>query len=103
MQIKKQWIILFILVLAILPLAACSPSEGGDGHGEEPYTLEEGLDGFNLVKLTDKAAERLDIQSEIVAEEDVDGEMKLVVPYAALIYGNNGETGLISEIQELTH
>jgi hypothetical protein len=42
--------------------------------------------------LTERAAERLGIASEPVREEAVEGGMKKVVPYAAVIYGVHGET-----------
>lgn len=91
MQNVKRWMILSLLILAVLSLAACGGSE--ETAEEEPYTLEE-IEGseYQLVTLTEKAAERLDIQSEEVREEEVDGSMKTVVPYAAVLYGINGET-----------
>ena len=92
MQSMKRWIILTLMVLAVLPLAACGGTNGG-AEAEAPYQLEPFKDTeFNLVTLTEKAAERLDIQSEEVREQEVDGSMELVVPYAAVLYGLNGET-----------
>ena len=92
MQNMKRWMILALLILAVLSLAACGGGSNGAAH-EEPYSLEE-IEGsdYQLVTLTEKAAERLDIQSEEVREEEVDGSMKTVVPYAAVLYGINGET-----------
>jgi hypothetical protein len=54
----------------------------------------EAIEGSDLkrVVLTEKAAERLDIQIALVSEEQVEGTQRLVIPYAALIYGLNGET-----------
>ena len=94
MQTSKRFLIMSLMILAVLSLVACGGSEKSVEH-QEPYHLEEiaGSD-FKLVVLTEKAAERLDIQSEEVREEEVDGEMKLTVPYAAVIYGLNGETFL---------
>jgi hypothetical protein len=91
MQTIKRWMIISLLILAVLPLVACGGSE--EEAKEEPFHLEE-IEGsdFNLVTLTEKAAERLDIQSEEVREEEVDGSVKMVVPYAAVLYGLNGET-----------
>ncbi len=92
MQNIKRLLVMSILILAVLSLVACGGSEKSAGH-EEPYHLEEvsGSD-YSLVVLTAKAAERLGIQSEEVREEEVDGEMKLTVPYSAVIYDLNGET-----------
>jgi hypothetical protein len=88
----KRWMIVTLMILAVLPLAACGGS-GETVEKEEPALVEE-IPGseFNSVTLTERAAERLDIQSEEVREEEVDGSMKMVVPYAAVIYDLNGDT-----------
>lgn len=93
MQIKKHWLVVIILVMAILPLAACGKSDSGSDGYTEPYEKEEIAGSeFSKITLTEKAAERLGVQSTEVIEEDVDGEMKMVIPYAAVLYGLNGET-----------
>lgn len=91
MQRRAQWMMV-VLTLAALPLAACSQKSAGSSD-ERPAVIEdiEGSD-FKRVILTEKAAERLGIQTALVREEQVDGTQRLVVPYAALIYGLNGET-----------
>lgn len=91
MQTIKRPAVMILFMLAVALLAACNTEEGSTK--EEPAHIEkvEGSE-FNSVTLTQKAAERLDIQSEPVREEDVDGEMDLVIPYSAIIYGLNGET-----------
>ncbi len=91
MQHRARWMIV-VLIIAALPLAACSQKSTG-ASTEKPAVVEdiEGSD-FKRVVLTEKAAERLDIQTALVREEQVDGTLRLVVPYAALIYGVNGET-----------
>lgn len=88
----KRWMIVTLMILAVLPLAACGGS-GETVEKEEPALVEE-IPGseFSSVTLTERAAERLDIQSEEVREEEVDGSMKMVVPYAAVIYDLNGNT-----------
>lgn len=47
---------------------------------------------FNRVILSEKAAQRLDIQTAPVREEQVNGTPRLVIPYAAVLYGLHGET-----------
>ena len=73
-----------LLILASL-LAACGPKSKDDVEKIEPFQLEviEGSD-FQRVILTEKAAQRLDIQTT-----PVNGN---VIPYAAVLYGLNGET-----------
>jgi hypothetical protein len=67
MQNMKRWMILSLLILAVLSLAACGVSE--ETAKEEPYHLEE-VEGseFNRVILTEKAAERLGIETAAVME-----------------------------------
>ena len=91
MQRRARWMIL-VLILAALPLAACSQKSAG-ASTEKPAYVED-IEGSDLkrVVLTEKAAERLDIQIALVSEEQVDGTQRLVIPYAALLYGLNGET-----------
>ena len=73
-----------LLILASL-LAACGPKPTDVVEKIEPFQLEviEGSD-FQRVILTEKAAQRLDIQTT-----PVNGN---VIPYAAVLYGLNGET-----------
>ena len=91
MQHGNRWMIV-ALIIAALQLAACAQTPV-KASKIEPAKVEpiEGSD-FKRVVLTEKAAERLDIQTALVREEQVDGTQRLVVPYAALIYGLQGET-----------
>ena len=91
MQHIKRSLVLILLILVAVLLAACSEEEKPEKV--EPAQVEE-VEGseFNHVTLTERAAERLDIQSEQVIEEEIDGDMRMVVPYSAVIYGLNGET-----------
>jgi len=91
MQHGNRWMIV-ALIIAALQLAACAQTPA-KASKIEPAKVEpiEGSD-FKRVVLTEKAAERLDIQTALVREEQVDGTQRLVVPYAALIYGLQGET-----------
>jgi hypothetical protein len=83
---------MLVPILAALPLAACSQKPAGVSTDKPAYV--EAIEGSDLkrVVLTEKAAERLDIQIALVSEEQVEGTQRLVIPYAALIYGLNGET-----------
>ncbi len=76
---------LFIAILVIASLlSACAP-KSEKVEKIQPYQLEviEGSD-FKRVILTEKASQRLDIQTT-----PVNGN---VIPYAAVLYGLNGET-----------
>lgn len=57
---------------------------------------------FNQVVLTQRAAERLDIQTVTVREDQIEGATRLAVPYSALIYGLEGETWIYTSPAPLT-
>jgi hypothetical protein len=69
MNHRKIMLGLVLIMVAALGLAACgTPSTA---EKEEPVELVEQGDGRNLVILTDKAAERLDVQTDTVREEEI--------------------------------
>jgi hypothetical protein len=88
----KSWMTIVLLALTCLTLVACGAS-GEVATKEQPAKVEpiEGSE-FQRITLTERAAERLGVESEAVREESVDGGMQKVVPYAAVIYGLHGET-----------
>jgi len=91
MQHRNRWITV-VLIIAGLLLSACARASAPPTK-VKPAQVEdvEGSD-FKRVVLTAKAAERLDIQTALVRDEQVNGTQRLVVPYAAVIYGLQGET-----------
>lgn len=97
--INKMMIV--ILFIVGLQLSACAPN---DVRAEkiQPAKLEsiEGSD-FKRVVLTEKAAERLDVQTATVAQEQVNNSTKLVIPYASIIYGLKGETWVYTNPEPL--
>ena len=88
----NRWIIL-VLILASL-LSACAP-KASTSTKVSPVSLEpiEGTD-FQRVILTEKAAQRLDIQTA-----EVSG---LSIPYAAVIYDTEGNTWVYTNPAPLT-
>ena len=85
--------IVFVIFAGIL-LSACAPKTETT-EKVSPVTLEpiEGTD-FQRIILTDKAAERLDIQTA-----DVEGT---IIPYAAVIYDTEGNTWIYTNPEPLT-
>jgi hypothetical protein len=75
----------------LVPLAACS-KHGSHGEHEHPAKVEK-LEGseFSRVILTERAIERLDLQTSAVREEQAD-QLRKVVPYSSLIYDAKGNT-----------
>jgi len=95
-------LILALLIIIGLQLTACAPKET-KVEKIQPFQLEE-IDGSDLkrVILTEKAAERLDIQTSAVRDEQVNGSKRKVVPYAAVIYDLEGATWLYTNPAPLT-
>ena len=93
---------LALLIIISLQLTACAPKET-KVEKIQPFQLEE-IDGSDLkrVILTAKAAERLDIQTSAVRDEQVNGSKRKVVPYAAVIYDLQGATWLYTNPAPLT-
>jgi len=90
---QLNWRTLTMLALAIVLLAAC-------GGGNSPETGEkvapskvEPIEGseFSRLTLTEKAVERLGVQTTPVEIREISSQHK-AVPYSALIYGLQGET-----------
>jgi hypothetical protein len=102
MQINKRWM-LVALVVAGLQLAGCGQTASVAANKIQPATVEK-IDGsdFNRVKLTEKAAQRLAIQTAPIGEEQVNGAQRKVIPYAAVVYGLKGETWTYTNPEPLT-
>lgn len=103
MQNRTRWLIVGLL-MANLTLGACSKgAEAVAAAAEKPYTLEQMAGSeFNLVTLTEKAAQRLILETGEVSEAQVAGANRLVVPYSALIYGLHGENWVYVSPQPLS-
>ena len=92
MKHLRYWILL-VLILASL-LSACAPKTSSTTK-VDPVKLEpiEGTD-FKRVILTEKAAQRLNVQTA-----EVSGE---AIPYAAVIYDTEGKTWVYTNPAPLT-
>jgi len=93
---------LALLIIIGLQLTACAPKET-KVEKIQPFQLEE-IDGSDLkrVILTAKAAERLDIQTSQVQDEQISGVSRKVVSYAAILYDLEGQTWLYTNPAPLT-
>jgi len=83
-----------VLLLASLPLAGCSKGVATTAEAEAGPATVEHLEGAEpaRVTLTEDAMKRLDIQTATVREAAIDGAMRIVVPYAAVLYDTGGDT-----------
>jgi hypothetical protein len=93
--------VVILLITAALLMSACAQSTVS--ASEKPAIVEkiEGTE-LNRVILTERAAQRLDVQTAPVREEQVNGTQRLVVPYAAVIYDLKGETWAYTSPEPLT-
>ena len=91
---RINWLLSILLIITGLQLAACSP-KAATTEKINPATLEE-IEGSELkrVILTEKAAERIDLQTVSVSGN--------TVPYAAVIYDIEGNTWVYTNPSPLT-
>lgn len=70
MQPSTRWLVVILVIVSALQVAACTRATGGTSVKVEPALVEpiEGSE-FQRVVLTERAAERLDIQTSLVREE----------------------------------
>ena len=102
MKRTNGWMVVILLLIAGLLVSGCG-TQTSKAAAEKPVLLEK-IEGseLNRVILTEHAAQRLDIQTAAVREEQVNGTQRLVVPYAAVIYDLKGETWAYTSPAPLT-
>jgi hypothetical protein len=104
MRYKNSLLIAALLSVA-LPLAACQ--EGSESSQPiELASMVQHIDGteFNRVTLSERAIERIDLQTEEVRQTWMDRSQSLrtVVPYSALIYDAEGRTWIYTSPEPRT-
>jgi len=92
MMRMNRWMLIAVLALT-MPLAACGDQQTADAGQEPPAEVtHEGDDaGVARIRLSEKAAERLGVQT---ASIEAAGSSLTAVPYGAIFYGTGGETWL---------
>jgi hypothetical protein len=102
MQHQNRWVIVFLIIAGLL-LSACAKTMTVSAAGEPPVVVEpiEGTE-LNRVVLSERAAQRLDVQTAPVEEAQVDGVSRLVIPYASVLYDLHGETWIYTNPEPLT-
>ena len=93
------------MMLIALPFSGCK-REAAASPKQSPATLEEsGQPGIKRVRLTERAAERLGIETAQVSEETIDfagnSVQRNVIPYGAIIYDTKGQTWTFTNPQPL--
>lgn len=97
----NRWTII-TLIFAGLLLSACGGQIPVTGEEDKPVRLEliEGTD-LNRITLTEKAAERLGLETALVLAQQIDGAQRLVIPYAALLYDSSGTAWVYVNVEPL--
>jgi hypothetical protein len=99
--LRGSTILPILMLLGGMLLAGCG-TETVEAKSPPAVIEPTEQEGINKVTLTEKAAERLDIQTAAVVEEQIDGVTKLVVPYSAVIYDLTGATWIYVSPAALT-
>jgi hypothetical protein len=82
-----------VTAFAVYDGVASSPKASAGPKTDRPATVEAiGKTGLKRVVLTPNAAKRLDIHTARVGHELVNGELRAVIPYAAVLYDSDGKT-----------
>ena len=95
--------ILAILVMTLLLLSACGGNSIPVTGKVEPSRVEP-IDGskFSRLILTEKAVQRLDIKTAQVEMREM-GSQHLAVPYAAIMYGLEGDAWVYTNPEPLVY
>lgn len=100
----NRWMVGVLIILVVLLLFYRRTQTSDTPVKTEPAVVESipGTD-FKRVTLTEKAYERLAIETEPVREERAPrtGRVQKIVPYASVLYGLHGETWLYTNPEPL--
>jgi hypothetical protein len=104
MAFRKTIQVTLTLAVSTLPFTmSCSQHEPHASHAEHPSEVEK-IEGSELsrVTLSAKAAERIDLKTAPVREQDLNGTPRKVVPYSSLLYDAKGRTWVYASPQPLS-
>lgn len=92
-----------VLVVAWLPFLACGRNQATEESTARAVKVEPiAGDDVNRLILTERAAERLDIQTVGVRKSVVNGTLRKVIPYAAILYDAEGQAWTYTNPEPLT-
>lgn len=100
---KSRWLVV-LLIIAALQLVSCAAQTQESAIDNPPARVEPvaGTD-LNRVILTAQAAKRLGIETTRVQDAQVRGNLRKVVPYAAVFYDLKGVTWVYTNPEPLTY
>ena len=85
---------LVALLLVCLGFTGCRQAASNAGEDEGGPAKVEHLEGAQpaRVTLTEGAMQRVDIKTDKIREMTIDGALRKVIPYAAVLYDTKGDT-----------
>lgn len=104
MHHRSYWMI-GVVAAAGLGLAGCTTASIDlPAIESEPPSHVEQIEGSELsrVTLSERAAQRLGIETVQVSSEEIDGAPRQVIPYGAVIYDTKGATWAYTSPEPLT-
>jgi hypothetical protein len=104
MHHRSYWMI-GVVAAAGLGLAGCTTASIDlPAIESEPPSHVESIEGSELsrVTLSERAAQRLGIETTQVSSEEIDGMPRQVIPYGAVLYDQNGEAWTYTSPEPLT-
>ena len=104
MHHRSYWMI-GVVAAAGLGLAGCTTASIDlPAIQSEPPSHVEPIEGSELsrVTLSERAAQRLGIETTQVSSEEIDGTPRQVIPYGAVIYDTKGATWTYTSPEPLT-
>ena len=93
-----------VLLSACLLISACGSAPAETATEENHAVTVEALTGAEPTRetLTEDAAKRLDIQTVVASDADLNGAKRTVIPYASIIYDTEGATWVYLNPEPLT-
>jgi hypothetical protein len=94
---------IIVALIGVWGLTAPSPTEAEIPAGEPAHV--EHIEGSEIsrVLLTQRAAERLDIQTGQTTDETLNGVVTRIIPYSAVIYDANGNAWTYTNPEPLVY
>lgn len=99
MSRRRRWMVT-ALVIGAVTLAGCAKtSSDAELVGPAKLAPVAGSEDVQQITLTEKAVQRLDLQTAPIAQEGAE----LVIPYAAVVYDADGKTWAYTSPKTLTY
>ena len=105
MKLSIRWLLALIGLVCLPLLSACGPAAPVAASDPKPITIEHLADAAAPTRetLTQKAADRLGLQTASASALSISRTNWLVIPYAAVVYDTQGNTWVYVNSAPLTY